>query len=401
MASSSDHRSSSLDSRHKGLDPQNRPTASSGKVAASTARGRVSGDAAQNRATLSRPKRSLLGGSDPRKARYRSKVRLLVLAVVALVIGVAIYLVMAYSGIFAIRRISVNPTEHISQDTVATLAAVPEGSTLFSINEAQIAQRIESNPWVQRADVSRVLPDELSIAVTERSQAAIVMLSNGSEAWRLSEDSYWIEAIAMQQDSSSAPLEQARAQAVSLGLVLVTDVPATVSPHAGMACSDESVVAVLAYLRELPERLVAKISYFKASSLQALSCVLDSGVEVALGSPSDIAWKGEVALSVLEANAGLVGYINVRTPDTPSWRGLDSNAASAIDTRAGDVADDLGLGLVDMTAVDDQGQQAQEQQDTGVLVIDEGTVSQTGGDTGQQQQAIVSQGVPIVGTPTF
>ena len=281
-------------------------------------------------------RRGLLGGSDPRHASYNRKVRLIVTCVVVAALALSAYLVAVNSSLFAIKSIVATPTQHISSETISSLAAVPEGSTLFNIDEEAIAQRIQSNPWVQSVSVTRSFPDRLDINVVERTEAAIVMLSSGTEAWRLSSDGHWIEAIAMQQDSSAAtPSEQASAQAKADGVVLITDVPATVSPKSGSSCTDETVLGVLAYMQQLPSDLTARVVSYKAPSLQGISAILSGGIEVALGSPnSNIAWKGEVALAILSQYSGSISYVNVRTPDTPTWRGIDSSAADSASASA-------------------------------------------------------------------
>lgn len=321
--------------------------------ATSSRRVRSSTQASSNRragGASSAMRGGLLGGRDPRQANYIRKVRLLTGAVLLAILAVAAYLVVANSGIFAIKSIVATPTTHISSETISSLAAVPEGSTLFNINEAEIAARIKTNPWVQDVKVTRTLPSQLNIEVTERTVAAIVMLSNGLDAWRLSTDSYWIEAVSMQTGSTAAlPLDQAMAAAQSDGVVLIRDVPATVSPTAGEHTTSEVIEAVLSYIEELPEALSSQVLYYKASGIQAISAILQGGIEVALGSPSsDIAWKGEVALRILQSNAGQISYVNVRTPDTPSWRGLDAQTSEV--TEAGDTTEDAADAAGENTA---------------------------------------------------
>jgi cell division protein FtsQ len=286
-------------------------------------------------------RRSVLGGRDPRRANYNRKIRLIIIGIVVVALGLSAYLVAVNSQLFEIKSIVATPTTHISSETISSLAAVPEGSTLLSINEDEIAERIGTNPWVASVTVTRTFPNQLNIIVTEREEAAIVMLSNGTEAWRLSTDAHWIEAIAMQQDeSAAAPLEQAKAQAEADGVVLITDSPATVSPAAGALSTDDTIVGVLAYMQQLPSALTSQIVSYKAPSIQGISAILSNGVEIALGSPnSDIAWKGQVALSILEENEGQITYINVRTPDSPTWRGLDSAAADATTAPSDDGTD--------------------------------------------------------------
>ena len=264
---------------------------------------------------------------DLRHASYFARLSRLIALVVIVVFVIAAYLVATKSSLFAIRTVTATPTTHVSAETISSLAAVPANSTLFGINEGEICDRIKQNPWVADVTITRTFPDTLNIQVTERTEGAIVMMPNNSEAWRISTDGYWLEAVALQSGASAAtPLAQATAAAKGDGVVLVTEAPKAIAPQAGAACTDEAILGVLTYMRELPSDLRAQIVSFKASSIQGIAAILGSGVEVSLGAPTgDVAWKGQVALQILKNNAGAVTYVNVRTPDTPSWRGLDAS----------------------------------------------------------------------------
>lgn len=264
---------------------------------------------------------------NPRTAVYNRRIRRLVLGVVLVATALVVYLVLVYSPLFMIRAIVATPTEHVTSQTISSLAAVPEGSTLFNINERAIVERIQKNPWVESAEVTRQFPNQLSVNVTERTKAAVVLLSSGLEAWWLSADGHWLEPVAMQEATAdngvASPSDQARTAAASDGVVLVSDVAATVAPQAGAACTDEAVSGVLSYVTTFSDEMRAKIVSAKAASVQALSFVLTDGVEVSVGAPTDIAAKEQVVLELLRQHQGQVTYINVRTPKTPSWRGLE------------------------------------------------------------------------------
>lgn len=294
--------------------------------------------------------------SDPRKAGYYRKVRAIVGLAVTLVILAIAFLIVTRSPLFRVETVYATSTSHVSAETISSLAAVPVGSTLFSIDEDAIIARVKQNPWVEQVSITRTFPHQLDIAVTERTEVAIVSVHSDAEAWRISSDGYWLEAIAMQTDASAeSPLDQASKAASQDGVVIVTDTRATVSPSAGNACTDEEILAVVTYLQQLPQQLLDQIVSFKAPSIQGVSAILSNGVEISLGSPTgDIAWKGEVALQILNDNAGTVTYINVRTPDTPSWRGLDADMAADIastDT-ATDTSTDTSVEAADEAVTD-------------------------------------------------
>lgn len=292
---------------------------------------------------------------DPRRAVYDRKVRRLILAVVLAATALVAYLVVVYSGIFAIRSIEAEPTAHVSAEDISRLAAVPEGSTLFSVDEAGIVSRIGANPWVASVDVSRQLPGQLTITVTERTEAAVVMLSSGLSAWRLATDGHWLKEVPLSSDAASgttdasssagtsssadassasggsssgasssgvSPADEAKKVAASDGVVFVTAAAPTVAPQAGAACDDDALKGLLGYLTGFSPSMVSQIASADASSLAGLSLVLKSGVEVSVGPAANVADKERVISLLLEQNAGSVTYLNVRDPANPSWRGL-------------------------------------------------------------------------------
>ena len=78
--------------------------------------------------------------NDPRRGSYYKRMRLLVTCVVMLLLALVVYVVVVYSPLFEIERITANPTEHVTSDAISSLAAVPSGSTLFSVDEAGISR---------------------------------------------------------------------------------------------------------------------------------------------------------------------------------------------------------------------------------------------------------------------
>jgi len=73
-----------------------------------------------------------------------------------------------------IRHISISGLHHLQDEDILTRLRVPEHSTLWSIDEEDLRQRVVSHPKIATAVVGRVLPDTLTITVQEREPAAIL-----------------------------------------------------------------------------------------------------------------------------------------------------------------------------------------------------------------------------------
>lgn len=113
----------------------------------------------------------------------------------------------------------------------------------------------------------------------------------------------------------------AAAQAIARrdGAVLFTDIASDVEPVSGQEVTSEVILAGLEYARGFSSEFIAQIKEISLTSVEAISADLDSGVEVSLGAPEDIALKERVVTRLLEQEQG-VTYINVRTPDNYSFR---------------------------------------------------------------------------------
>ncbi len=281
--------------------------------------------------------------SDPRRASYRRRMRLLVVGLLALLLILVAYVVVVYSPMFEIERVNASPTEHVTSETISSLAAIPSGSTLFNIDEAGIAERLSADSWISSVKISRSLPHTLLINVQERSALAVVMLANGSDAWLIASDGYWLEPLDLEvstaENGMPAPADQAYEQAINDGLVYISNVSALVSPVAGELCTDETIMGVITYLTEFSDELSSQIMTAKATSLESISVVLKNGIEVSLGSPTNIALKEEVTLGLLSQYAGQITYINVRVPSSPTYRAYDPNAAIEEETVTDEVAE--------------------------------------------------------------
>lgn len=251
-----------------------------------------------------------------------------VAAIVAAVLGVA-FLVLSNTSTFQITSIDAVATDHVSADDIQKLANVEEGTTLLNVDTNAITQNLMKNPWVASVNVEREFPDKLKISVTERTVEAVVVMSSRSVAWYLGEGEVWLEPVNLDVSDGQSADDVALEKATSIGAILITGVPATVDPVAGSKATDDVITAVRSYLDGFSSDFASQIVSFTAPSEASISCVLASGVEVSLGSPTDISSKEEVVKSLLAEYPDELTYINVRVPSSPSYRKIDSTDVTA------------------------------------------------------------------------
>jgi cell division septal protein FtsQ len=77
---------------------------------------------------------------------------------------------------FAVREITVGPTDHVSAEEITDLAGVRPGDRLLAIDPDEVAARLTTHPWILSARVRRDLPSTLTIDVTERRAVASALL---------------------------------------------------------------------------------------------------------------------------------------------------------------------------------------------------------------------------------
>src|SRR5688500_15402186 len=68
---------------------------------------------------------------------------------------------------FAIEQVDVRGARRLSTEQVASLAGVQVGQNIFTVDMPEAERRLVAHPWIQGARVTRQLPRELFIEITE------------------------------------------------------------------------------------------------------------------------------------------------------------------------------------------------------------------------------------------
>lgn len=122
----------------------------------------------------------------------------IVALVLACVLGIA-YAALYFGGAFAITSVKVNGADHLTNDEMAILAAVPQGTTLLNVDTSSVANSVDRDAWVADVSVNRIFPDTLEINVTEREIAAIVEVAADNakvtQMWAIASDGMWLMEI--------------------------------------------------------------------------------------------------------------------------------------------------------------------------------------------------------------
>ena len=276
------------------------------------------------------------GGKERRERYQRGQSAKAVVGVVGGVAALAVVLVVAYfvlrsSSAFAIQNVVCEPTEHVTESDIKNLLSVPEGSTLLNFDGAAIEASLKKDPWVGSVSFERQFPDTLRVVVNEQSTDALVVMNAGSIAWYLGTSGSWIQPTKVTVAQNQSVNDAALAQATSEGVLLITDVPSSVSPKSGSEATDDVFSAVRSFRDGFSADFSAQVVSYSAPSTDNISCTLASGVEISLGSASQISAKESIVKEILAAHPGKVTFINVRVPSSTgsSYRSIDSDDVEA------------------------------------------------------------------------
>ena len=274
---------------------------------------------------------------------------------VLVVVGALALTILSHTGMFLVQNVAAQDTEHLTAEEIVRLADVGDGTTLLNVDTAAIEEGVRKNPWVASVEISRNFPDTLGIRVNERKLGTLVSMGTGSTAWLMGDDSVWIEPYPLDIGEGEAAVDVALAQADSLGVILINNVPGSVEPAAGYPTTDKAILAVMSFRDEFSRDFNDQIVSFSAPSDDDISCTLANGVEIALGYPSNIGSKESVARKILSEYEGQVTYVNVRVPSHPTFRRVDSEYVGQGTGATGTSTDPTDFAEINKPTVDPYG----------------------------------------------
>lgn len=108
-----------------------------------------------------------------RKRKKRRKKHYLLKLLIFLLFCAGTY-VFLHSSLFEIETIRVSNTKYVTSDEIQTMAGVKKKMNLFDFRAGKAERTLESDPYIQKADVSRKLPATVTIEVEERMEVGVI-----------------------------------------------------------------------------------------------------------------------------------------------------------------------------------------------------------------------------------
>jgi cell division protein FtsQ len=202
------------------------------------------------------------------------------------------------SSVFAVRTVEVRgaPPDVARQIQRVTKSAV--GTSLLSVDASTIEGRVRSLPSIAAASVDRGFPHTLVIRVAPVRPVGVAQ--RGKSAWIVSGSNRVIRAIDPTAERGLPRVWLPHKVEVEVGGPLPT--------------AYEPVTRTLAAIRDA--HVGGRVKGVKVANGE-LVVVMETGVEVLLGDPTDLAVKLAVARQVLPLVDSGMRYLDVSVPDRP------------------------------------------------------------------------------------
>ena len=254
----------------------------------------------------------------------RYLVRLGIIAGILVVLAISA-LIVYNSSAFTIESVSVKGVEHLTASDMQELAGVDSGTTLLRVDTGTIKENLKKDAWVADVKVNRVFPSTLEIVVTERTIAAVVEVpsenAKTTTSWAIASDGMWLMPIP-DRDSEAGRRTSSKVFEDAESVLHITDVPYGTKPQVGSYCSDANVNNALAIVAGMTTELADRIASVKATETESTTLTITNGPDIVFGTADNIREKERVCLEIMREHPDGVTYINVRSPDRPTWRSV-------------------------------------------------------------------------------
>jgi cell division protein FtsQ len=231
-----------------------------------------------------------------RRDRLRKVAAIVFITVV--VLG-AVAVTLTRSPFFSARTIQVNGASHVARADVMRLAAVTRDTNVFTLDAAAAERRLERDPWIAEATVTKDLPSTLIIDIDERVAVALVEFDGILRL--VADDGSFLEVAAPRV-------------AVQMPSIVAADTEGVEPSPEAVGGAARAIAAMAPSLR----RRVESVSVLADGQLRV---DLTSGATVAFGEAADLQEKAMALRALLDYAAergATVISVDVRVPSAPS-----------------------------------------------------------------------------------
>jgi cell division septal protein FtsQ len=237
------------------------------------------------------------------RERGRRRAGLIFVCVLA-VVAVALLLWLRSSAVFAVERVSVPVTHHVTQEQVAAAVSPARGVSLLKLSTGSIEKNLKALPYLRSIHVYRQFPNSLQIRLEEYEPVARLRTADG-KGWLVADDGRLLEKVGL-QGASPLPLIVAAGQ-------FAAQEGGTV-PQAVVAALP---VVLMLQKPEVGATLPA-VEQISVSAGGEVVVQFQGGIRLRLGVPSDLEQKMMVASAIIQQHlrdGKSLEYVDASAPD--------------------------------------------------------------------------------------
>lgn len=191
----------------------------------------------------------------------------------ALGVMVLVFVLMLYnSALFEVKDIDVSGQSGLNREVVVELSEA-DGVNLFTVRLGRIEERLEANPYIESAKVTRDWPDGIDITIVERSPVGVWQV--GGQSFLVDEGGYVLSALVDEPPANTLP---------------IVAIDAAV-PVPGERIDADALALVPDLMTAVPRATGERIVSFEYSSSEGLTSITESGVRIVFGDSKDYEYK--------------------------------------------------------------------------------------------------------------
>ncbi len=209
----------------------------------------------------------------------------------------------------ALGEVSVTGAERTGSTLVLSAAALPAGRDIWLLDTGAAERRIDELPWVAGASIRRAWPNQVSIAVVERTPAARLTLAPGTPG----------SGVAL-LDADARVLDVDTNNPKDAGLPILTVLPLPPEADAvGSQLHEPHILDALAAASRLAA-LGVHVVEVQIDSARGITAVTASNLHVVFGDLDELERKVALFTAIEKrlARPDDVAYVDVRSTNAPT-----------------------------------------------------------------------------------
>ncbi len=108
----------------------------------------------------------------PKKKRKKKYYSLRIIGLILFCVALYFFL---HSSVFTVEKIELEKNDRFSLEKVQEMSGLKTGVNMFEMKLGQCEDKLEENPYIREADVSRKVPDIITVSLDLREPAAVIV----------------------------------------------------------------------------------------------------------------------------------------------------------------------------------------------------------------------------------